>query len=704
MRITKYHKYEEFNREKILCDGIADMLPYTIELPKPPSEDKIINFGLPPEEQFFQRVKIPNEIKRINLLSREEQQRVIDKNASLARFIEEQWRKRYEGEWQWVNGKLLYLTGVNWSYLNYCNIDIGLPYFRTTDMEFFWWWEYCVVGDERATGGINFTRRREGKTYKGGWIVLEYVSRNAESQGGLQSKTNTDAVSAFSKAIVRPWRRLPFYFSPIFDNGTNPKKELTFRQSGKRGKSIDIEQMISGKELNSWIQARPSVAEAFDGEKLHRIFTDEPGKTTEYDVNEQYSFVRPCLEQDGVIIGKALYSTTVEDMERKGGANFKELFEKSSRDKITELGQTETGLVQFFTPSYRNYKFNQWGFPVINTPTKQEQAYLKKIKDPNWNKGGLEIIESTRKGFTNGAERQAYIRKFPNTIREAFRSSAKDCLFDLNIINDRLEEFVFKNKYTTKGNFKWRDDKKDTEVIFVPAADGRWEISYQLPQERSNMIVWQSGKKYPANADKFTAGADPFKYNSTSANKPSKGATYIWAYYDHSVDQMYDDEFMVTDDFIAEYLYRPSTKEIYCEDVLMACVYYGCQVFPEINVPAVWDHFISRGYENYLKYEQRPVRKGGFQKLKTSAQPGATTVGDKIKSRMFATMESYVQTHGHRCKFPNLLEALRDVQYDDVSPYDAFVAAAYARMGMTFIKKYEEKKYNTGSFMTLREL
>ena len=51
--------------------------------------------------------------------------------------------------------------------------------------------------------------------------------------------------------------------------------------------------------------------------------------------------------------------------------------------------------------------------------------------------------------------------------------------------------------------------------------------------------------------------------------------------------------------FFLEYIARPQTAEIFFEDVLMACVFYGMPILCENNKPRLLYHFKNRGYRGF---------------------------------------------------------------------------------------------------------
>ncbi|MCC5318666.1 hypothetical protein LMP57_13560, partial [Staphylococcus aureus] len=51
-----------------------------------------------------------------------------------------------------------------------------------------------------------------------------------------------------------------------------------------------------------------------------------------------------------------------------------------------------------------------------------------------------------------------------------------------------------------------------------------------------------------------------------------------------------------------EYINRPEDPETTFEDTAMACLFLGCKLLPERNVPSLNDYFESNGLEKFLAY------------------------------------------------------------------------------------------------------
>ena len=106
--------------------------------------------------------------------------------------------------------------------------------------------------------------------------------------------------------------------------------------------------------------------------------------------------------------------------------------------------------------------------------------------------------------------------------------------------------------------------------------------------------------------------------------------------------------------FFLEYIARPQTAEIFFEDVLMACVFYGMPILAENNKPRLLYHFKRRGYRGYSI--NRPDRK--YNKLSVTEKElgGIPNSSEDIKQAHAAAIETYV----------NEFVGLKETGYGDV--------------------------------------
>lgn len=148
--------------------------------------------------------------------------------------------------------------------------------------------------------------------------------------------------------------------------------------------------------------------------------------------------------------------------------------------------------------------------------------------------------------------------------------------------------------------------------------------------------------------------------------------------------------------FVCTYNFRPETVEEYCEDMLMMCVYYGCWMYPEINVPKVWEYFEARGYGGFLKYDV-DIKTG-----KPKSTPGFNSEGGS-KQDLFNGLRDYIQRHGLRERHADLLMECKEIKsIEEMTDYDLLTAAGGALLGakayLVNIKRQEPKPEPVSSY------
>lgn len=710
--MAKYKDYQDYDRFPILLSGIDDIQPYHITLPDAPKPSEIINYGLEPKDQYFKRVFIPPAVRRLNYVTRAEAFEAASKNPDIGKFVRMMWDKRMNGEFQYINGVPTYITGLNWFYLNFFPVDGQILDYRDTDKQYWYWRQFCVIEDTECYGGVLFTNRRSGKSAKAGCEMLEHATRTRNTGHGIQSKSDDDAKAMFKNFIVNPWRKLPWFFAPIFDGNTNPTEKIEFIEPRSSGKK-DMSDIANGAEpLESWINFQPNVPIAYDGRKLHKYILDEAGKFEKGDPKAVWDKVKMCLKMENLIIGKALITTTVEEMEKGGGAKFKKIWDDSDTAKRNNIGQTVSGLVPFFIPAKQNYLFGAYGESIVGDPTAQQQKYLydKYIvnkKKPDQAKalskmGAEELLSSEEKGIEDYYDRLSFVRKYPNTIKSAFTSSFKGCHFDKEKLDAQIEILQYSNPYIVRrGNFEWLGNKKDTRVIFTECKDGKFEVSYLPPDEKTNLRLQVGDRFAPAVSSKCYLGCDPYKVSFTTDGRGSKAGIHIWMDYDEEIDRDNEPHMQITEDFIVHYLHRAKSGiEEFFEDILMACVFYNCLAFIENNTAdALNKYFYDRGYDRYLRYQTKAKKKGGRVVLEQATQPGVHNAGDqRLKQELFREIDWYVLHCMHHCKFVELPLQYLDVEMDTVTKFDAFVSSALARKSANMVvKRMTEQKQQVSS-------
>lgn len=604
----------------------------------------VIKKSIKQENQMWQRIELPPDWDKRR--KAEIKQQSLDTeyyDAELEKIREMHWRYRLCGLWFMNNGKPTYITGSYYIYLNWCQIDIGYPHYRDTDRRFYYVWEYCVE-DPRCAGLVDIERRRMGKTFKSGSILLDRTSLYKNHHGGIQSKTNDDAKKqVFQKAVVSFFKKQPDFFRPVYDKskGLAPTTELRFFQTSKKGRNA--EDILEGDELESWIDYGSSEPFHYDGSKLNTYVMDEFGKTMECNVWDRWNVVRFCLDQDGHWVGKALLTTTIEEMEN-GGENGKKIWNSSDPLERNENGRTKSGLYRFFLPAYETTFFDQYGMPEVE---RAKTHYLNE-----------------RAGLQNDPRAlSSMIRKNPFDIHEAFRIDGDRCLYDAMKLNYQLDAISYKENLTTRGNFVWENGEPFTKVKFEKSHNGRWEVCWLFDNhDDANKVVSRNGRYFPNNNHAFTTGCDPFKYDAVKDARRSDCAAFVFKKYNPlEKNAAYNDA------FVCYYRYRAVTTALQYEDLLKMAWYYGCQILFERNVDNWRDFYREKNCEGFL------------MKLPGEDDYGIYTDGQKKTHQLLADYtEAYINESIEKVYFSKLLEEWLLFDIGDTTKFDTAMAAGFA--------------------------
>ena len=672
-------EYIDYNKDDVDLDTIR------VPLPPTPSWDSIDGFGLPAKEQKFKRQILPYKLAALQeeqdedgeFLTQDEIWAKIELDVEYYQeeieWIATQWVRVLNGYWFFNNGKATYLDGWNYFYLNFYHLDQSLPEYRDRDRRFFLFARFCY-NDPNCYGFVYPKHRREGATYKTSCIHYLIISLLGNARGGIQSMTDSSGADVFLKHIIDPWRKMPFFFKPNHNGGDDPKKILAFRASASRGKKgIKAK---SGKSLDSEISYRASVQTAYDGTKLFFYHHEEIGKFVEGNVVDRWNIVKLTLSTGAgkKIHGFTIQTSTVGEMEVGGGEPFRQLCESSMYGQRNKNNQTDSGLYILFMPAYDGLEdfIDEYGMSVIDTPTPEQAKYI------NNTIGAKQYIENQIESLSKKSDKTdllAFQRQTPTTYRGCFRTNSKNPFFDLNLIETRIDELRENKTMTVRGNFEWLEQPYKSGVKFVEDPDGRFNLSKLMAANEVNNFFWNSeAESYEPLNLHFCAGADTFKSNKVKSKKKSDGGGAVfWGHdimkdsYEKPVEQW------ITHRFVCTYSNRRPTKEDYGDDMIMMCLYYGCPMFAERNVPFVIEYFEAKGYENFLVHYQ--------QYGKYDSVAGKDT-DVKIKQKIFNEYRTYVKKHGMRERHSDLLIEIRDIKdIDDMTNWDLFTAGGYALIG-----------------------
>ena len=631
------------------------------------------------ELQYWEQLEIPKELSKIK--------NVFDWNKYPDTFkekwfdyIDEEFIRRDEGFSFYSNGIPTYITGTHYMYLQWSKIDVGAPDFRESNRLFFIFWEACKA-DPRCYGMSYLKNRRSGFSFMSSAELVNQATISSDSRFGILSKSGGDAKTMFTDKVVPISLNYPFFFKPIQDGMDRPKTELAYRVPASKFTRKKLDNNENPEELDgldTTIDWKNTGDNSYDGEKLKLLVHDESGKWLKPDnILNNWRVTKTCLRLGSRIIGKCMMGSTSNALD-KGGENFKKLYYNSDVTKRNANGQTSSGLYSLFIPMEWSYEgfIDTYGLPVFHTPERP----IKGIDGNEIEIGVIEHWQNEVDGLKSDSDGlNEYYRQFPRTEQHAFRDETKQSLFNLTKIYEQIDynADLRHSAVLTRGNFQWDNGAIDTRVNFYPNKDGRFLISWVPPKHMQNRVIIKDGYKYPGNEHCGAFGCDSYDISGTVDNRGSNGAL-------HGLTK-FSMEDVPANHFFLEYIARPQTAEIFFEEVLMACVFYGMPILAENNKARLLYHFKRRGYRGFSMNRPDKV----WNKLSPAEKEigGIPNSGQDIIQAHAAAIETYIEhyvgdlgdSHGDMY-FQKTLEDWARFNINDRTKHDASISSGLAIM------------------------
>ena len=636
-RINRYKKWEYgYNKEHDLIvisktgeiGEIYEIQNLKIALPK---QKDVVEF----EDDKWTYTQYPKQLSRIKSVFDWEEYPPEFKEKWYD-YIDKEFTRREEGFWFINKGIPTYITGTNYMYLQWSKIDVGQPDFRESNRLFYIFWEACKA-DVRCYGMCYLKNRRSGFSFMSSAESVNLATISTDSRFGILSKSGPDAKKMFTDKVVPISVNYPFFFKPIQDGMDRPKTELAYRVPASKFTRRKLDSNQAQKEitgLDTTIDWKNTGDNAYDGEKLRLLVHDESGKWERpNNILNNWRVTKTTLRLGSRVIGKCMMGSTSNALD-KGGRNFKKLYDDSDVTKRNANGQTRSGLYSLFIPMEWNYEgyIDSYGFPVFEKPSNETVG-------PDGLRIGIGVIEYWNNEVDGLKDDQdglnEFYRQFPRTTKHAFRDESKQSLFNLTKIYQQIDynEDERNSLSVTKGSFQWENNKKDSRVIFMPNKNGRFLITWVPPFNLQNKRFIKNGVNYPGNEHCGAFGCDPYDISGTVDGKGSNGSL-------HGLTKFSMEE-VPPNHFFLEYIARPQTAEIFFEDVLMACVFYGMPILAENNKPRLLYHFKRRGYRGFAM--NRPDKKRNKLSITEREIGGIPNSSEDIKQSHASAIETYIE-------------------------------------------------------------
>lgn len=436
---------------------------------------------------------------------------------------------------------------------------------------------------------------------------------------------------------------------------------------------------------------------------------------TEVKFSEYWSIVKTSHRKGVKITGKSMVVSTVNSL-KKGGGEYKKVWDASDLTDRNSNGQTKSGLYRIFIPAKFCLEgmFDEYGFSIVldpEKPIKTDEGILTSIGAETYLKNEEEALKGDPEKYNEQR------RQFPNTVQDAFRDASNDCEFNLPKLLEQLEhnEWELNDKWTIekefigndgleRGNFQWKDGVQDTEVIWRPDPEnGRFFIKKGCHPHPDYRNKWEekfrNGTFAKAPMAEYIGGfgVDPYNRSINADGRGSKGSII-------GSTKTHTDDIFPNENVFLEYIDRPKKVKLFFEDVIMCAVYFSMPFLAEQSNDQFLAYVKDRGYRHYSANNPFKLYKDLSPQEKEFG--GAPQQDSKIGEGQFYATESFVEDYVGIAReqtnrpvgeiadmpFTRTLMQIKEVDTSNRTKYDAYIAFSLSRLlNQKRIKKEEFK-------------
>jgi hypothetical protein len=650
-------------------------------------------------EQYWRRKELPQYFELVDfdkegnaLLTHQQREYAI-----------EEVRRCREGFWFMNNGDPTYITGKHYFYLTYWKLENDIfPDYRDTDRRYFLFlnhWEntpWCL-------GVVRGKKRREGATSQATSNLVYECIFYRNSFCGLTSKTQMDAKNAFTNMVAFGYRQLPIFLKPKQLNNKDSVSELVFAHKsvtvkGTKGSTIDNDTGHRSK-----VDYRAPGKNAYDSGRISRLLADELGKfPPEVPASEFISIVSKTLVQGVKKVGFMECPSTVNEMTKGGGAEFKKIWDLADH---TKNSRTANRMVRYFSPAFDGYVgfIDKYGISVIDAPTPEQYDFLVEnyvgigdLTEEDVRVGAREYLINKR-AMLEGVLLEEEIRMNPFNEKEMFMSAQQGSIYNSFKLNEQIDWLNFNKDCVERGNLVWENgdeyykevvhgngvrEMKVNKLLWVSNPNGVYEkVVGWLPREMNN-VFQRAGYFSPNGNYAIRIGCDPFKYDKTKDNRKSNCAAYAY-----QMEDLQDSNNPHSDMFVMRYVDRAATTDIQYEYVLKMAWFCGCQVLFERNVNGWKKYFEDKLCSNFLMWMPGEV------------EPGIYSDGNgKTVQQICDYTEAYIEKNINKVYFPSLIgdkSGWLGFEVGNTQKYDDAMAAGFALIAAKAKRYYKPQEETT---------
>jgi len=650
-----------------------------ITIPDSPPSEEIEDWGMPRELQYWRRKPLPPIFKVVN--------KDIDGNIELTREQEDyaanEFNRIKNGFWFYNNGVPTYITGRNYYYLQYWTLENRkAPEYRETSRNYYlylehWYDVYWCLGIIRGKS------RRSGASSECSSNITGHVTTTKNARGGHVSKTSSDARKMFIYRMQFGFRHLPFFLQPTLANDKDSKTELVFNVPLAKTKKTKKAQLIDEVEgLNSILDYQPTATNSYDSERLTWFFGDEGGKyPADVPFSQFVSIILETLVEGAEKVGFAELPSTVNELTKKGGAEFKKVWDdatwvkpESEDEEMSDESEEATAnrLVRYYCPAYDGLAgfIGKYGESIIDVPTEEQEKYLidkygQKKFDGQLKLGAKAYLEK-RRSKLKGAALEEEIRKYSFNEQEMFMSANTECVFNMYNISQR-EEYLKENRIYKRSIVFFRDMEQKVRWRDVTDNDRafHWKITWFPPDKESNKYITDGRIRKPARTQDGAITIDSYSNSQGGRKYGSKASAWIGRRFDVNDPNN-------TGKAVGHLYGRPAVKDMLHEQVMLAAEFYGYQAWYEHTADDYEGYFRERGKSGYLGLYPLSL-------IETSRRAGAdrhkgTPITPFSLTRQLDNGIAYFEYHCDLIDFDEILSTAKVFDPYDRTAYDCIVS------------------------------
>lgn len=640
-------------------------------------DEEILYKDLPQEDQYFRRSEIPfTDDEIVDIANKEHQYTDFQKKW----VAKEEWRMD-NGVYAMINGALTFIPGSVYGYVNYWTLENGeRPEYRNNTRKIFLVKEFLYF-KTKVLGLARGKSRRKGATSEGTFWEWWICGRKEEKIGGMISYNSESVSKIFQMLFMRGFKAMLPCFVADFDSSSDNFIRFV-KPVEKKKKGVPIKR----EGLNSYIDYQPTTLNSYDSGRVSYLLVDESGKWEKVDINTYWSKVKPTFLIGTKKVGFGYFPSTVNPKD-KGGENFRIFWEAANQNAIHPTTREPYGLntpsrvVRLFDPATEGYAgcIDKFGESVIDDPAEPIMG-----NDGEWiTEGSRSKILKERAGL-EGERLMEHRRDFPLDEFDLFAFTTGVCEFN----EDRLIQCIkylkenpqylrqcrlYPEKITKKSIYT---DKEESwlETKFADDTAGEWWL-FELPEKPNHFD--HRGKMQPLNDLRFCIGVDTIK-SGFSIN----GSTATICVFKKSHIVNGEEKGLYP---VALFMGKPRLVNHLWENVLLACMLYGCMACIELDAgTSYYDYFLEKDATAFLSWTPRVAI--DVTKKHPVLKPGIESANPFQLSAQLQVLKKYVDGilidgyngNVHRIVFLILLEQLLAYDHSDRTKSDVVISLAMA--------------------------